>query len=532
LTDATAALGIPPVPTQGVAMVDYTGDNWPDITLATASGLYLFQNGGDGTFSADNQRANIPPGSVTRAMAPVYADVDGDGDLDLMITTNGDSERLFINDGTGVFQDKSMASGFAVNTLAFGGSFADADGDGDLDLFVAGGLPQLVEYPGVGAPGTPATTHDHNWRQNPTGERGSPNRYWQNNGDGSFSDATKQAGLAGEPTDETFGAAWFDVDSDGDIDALVARDHKDLQLYLNNGSGVFTLDTSGLIPFKDTGSLMGIDIGDFDGNGRIDIYGTRFDWDMLVAQGKTKNSPFSPNRYPLLLTGKPDPTRVITGWGCALLDLDNDVDVDIVSVSTFDFQTHVRTGQLRPGTMVVLKNTGLGYAIGGLEDVTANAVPKDSTVIHGWGLAVGDYDRDGDVDVMVGVDNEIITEDGFATVPYDRRKKSMLLRNDSGTAQENGGLVIALRQPQKPNTFAVGARVDVTANSTQAIRIVFAGSPYLSTHSYQLHFGLGSQSAADQVTVTWPDGQMDELGCLPKGHHVIDRNKITAAPCP
>lgn len=513
-------------------MVDYTGDSWPDITLATASGLYLFKNNGDGTFSEDNERAKILASSVTRAMSPVYADIDGDGDLDLLVTTNGDSERLFINEGNGTFQDKSESAGFKDHTLAFGGSFADADGDGDLDLFVAGGLPQLVEYPGVSAPQMPAKSHDHNWRDNPTGERGSPNRYWQNNGDGTFTDATEVSGLAGEPTDETFGATWFDLNRDGHIDALVARDHRDLQLYLNNGNGTFQLDTKELLPLKNTNSLMGIDIGDFDGNGKLDIYGTRFEWDMLVAEGATPQSPFSPNRYPILLTGKPDPTRVITGWGCALLDLDNDTDVDIMSVSTFDFQTHVRQGQLRPGSMVVLKNTGLGYSVGGLEDITDDVIPEDSRVVHGWGLAVGDYDKDGDIDVIVGIDNEIITEDGFASVPYTRRKKNMLLRNDSGIAQANGGLVMTLRQPTKTNTYAVGARVDVKVNNHHAIRMVYAGSPYLSTHSYHLHFGLRAQAAADSVKITWPDGTQDEIGCLTRGHHIIDRSHLKKAPCP
>jgi hypothetical protein len=528
-TDATDALGLPPLPTQGVALVDYNGDGWPDVTLATAMGVYLFTNPGDGSFALANAAAGLSETPITRAMAPVYADVDGDADLDLLITTNGDGERLFVNQGDGTFVDESAAAGFNAHTFAFGGAFADLDGDGDLDLFVAGGIAQLTQYPGAGEPVVPEDGEHRHLMERKLGFRGTPNRVWENDGSGHFVDITEKSGLAGESGDETFGAALFDVDGDGDVDALVARDYLAPQLFLNNGKGQFLPAPAGHLPAKGTNSLMGMDVGDFDGNGLLDVYGTRFDADLLLASDPDPTKPFSTNRYPLLLTNQPDPSRIITGWGCALVDLDNDVDVDLMATSTFDYQSPDQTGPVRPGAMMVLKNTGLGYVVGGLVDVTEQVIAPADRVVHGWGLAIGDYDRDGDVDVLVAVEDIVWSQYGPLTTGYERRDTSMLLRNDSGTAQANGSLVLELRQPKTPNVFAVGARLDVTVGKTSAIRFVFAGSAYLATHSYGQHFGLGGAAAASSVKVRWPDGKVDDLGCLAAGHHVIERGTPPAA---
>lgn len=536
LTDATLLLGIGPHQTQGVSLVDYTGDGWADVTLAAFDGLILLRGRGDGTFEHDNERAGIARDDVVKAMAPVFADVDADGDLDLFVTTMADSDRLFQNQGDGVFLEITEKAGLLRFTRSFGASFGDLDGDGDLDLLVAGGnhvSEAALPFPGLAANpfgadpcGTAAGSGDGvDDEEAPKtelppgctpGERGSPNIAWRNDGKGVFTDATAQMNLAGGDGDETFGGLIFDVDGDGDNDIVIARDHRRAQLFLNAGNGTFSNASETGIP-TGTEGLMGMDVGDWDQDGSLDIYATNILTDVLLRQGAGGDTLYTDALMGALGDGI-DRSLLTTGYGCALADLDHDGDVDVITTSAFEVIGPDHDELLRIGQMMVLENRGGGVQAGAALDITEDAFTFSPPPLHGGGLSVGDYDRDGDLDVLVGLQAEHGLWTHHATPQH--RKVGLLLRND-GAGTSRPSVFIRLEAPGTINPFAVGARVDLETADSRGSRIVFAGSPYLSSHPFDLHFGLGEAGFAELLRIRWPNGQEQVVPCVPRGRHII-----------
>ena len=499
-TDATGLLGIAPSRALGVAIVDFDGDGWPDITIAALDGVTLHRNRGDGTFERVQSDAIQ---YLHSAAAPVWVDVDGDGDLDLFVSAWGAQDSLLLNDGTGQLEDVSELAGFDQTTWSEGASFADLDGDGDLDLLLAGAkLPdeQLGAKPVIG-------------------ERGSPNMYWRNDG-GVFTNATAGSGLGGNPTGESFGSLLFDADGDGDIDALIVNDHRADELLFNDGQGTFSPAGDLWLQPDETG-LMGLDLGDVDGDGDLDVFSTNWGTDYLLS--------FSGDLYPArywdvmedVLADGVNPSINVTGWGCAVADLDNDGDQDLIATAAFsDGDGHETLTSFREGRVSVLRNEGLGLTPGGLVDVSDQLGASVSGPLNGFGLSVGDFDRDGDLDVMVGVDSVIETGGAPGRLPKLRRL-SLLMRNDG--AAPGTGLTLRLRQPDHPNPFAVGARTDVTAGGRRASRVVSAGASYLSAHTYGQHFGMGTATVAT-ARITWPDGHVQLFPNLSAGEHTLARS--------
>ncbi|HIA03844.1 MAG TPA: CRTAC1 family protein [Myxococcales bacterium] len=498
-SDASARIGTDPLSVLGVALVDFNGDGWPDITLADRDGVRLYRGTGDGFFEVHSSKV----AGSDDAAGIAWADVDGDGDLDLFVTTRSGPDHLYFNDGKGSLTDHSIDSGLGNVTYGQGASFGDLDGDGDLDLYVC---------QGVGA--------DSNGRipDRGNGTNGHPNRVYRNDGSGTFEDATEEWGLAGIPGGESFMALLYDIDNDNDLDVLVVHDHVEDQLFLNPGNGGSFEDASLQYLPNDPTSIMGMDVCDMDQDGRLDVYGTQAGSDLLyISQENGKYT----NSYSALLDGDIDQSALLVGWGTAFIDVDNDGDSDIISTANYPSANASLGEAWSAGQMVLLRND-LSDGPPRLEDVSADAGPAFQRTINGWGLAVGDVDRDGDVDVLVGADSDF--SDSLVPPGANVHKTPLLLLNNNDNDKASG-LSLLLQQPGHANTFAVGARVTVENAQSRATRVVLSGMSYLSHHSYRQHFGLGDGGRAEVVRVRWPDGFSQMWVGLSAGEHTLNRNE-------
>lgn len=502
LKDITHLLATGPLDTRGAALVDFDADSWPDVLLAGTDGLHMWRNSGDGTFEDYTEESGLYFTDGPSSIGVVFGDVEGDGDLDLFVSRVEAPDVLLLaeDDGGGVFyEDSTAASGINGVTFSQGASFGDLDGDGDLDIYVA-----IVGRPIDGPNPAP-------------GLRGAPNIFWRNDGQGHFEDATVEAGLGGNPLGETFQSVLFDADGDNDLDVFTVHDFEVDQLLLNDGTGHFTDGGKNWIPHIGSG-LMGLDLGDLDSDGDLDIYGSNWGVDHVYTFDPAKPG-FDEVMSDFLGDGF-DPSSALTGWGVALNDLDNDGDPDVITTAAFSDGTdgQADTVVVREGAMTVWENRGPNGKPGALVDITEVAGDAFGVPLHGFGLAVGDIDKDGDLDVIVGVDRVIDSPINSQVV----RRTPLLLRNDSKRTATNRSLMVRLKQPGTLNLFAVGARVDVTAPSVRASRVLLAGSSFMSCNTYAMHFGLGTNQAAT-VTVTWPDGETTVRKDVPAGEVLITR---------
>lgn len=504
LTDATGLLGLSAARAWGVSMADYTGDGWPDVTLATLGGIQMYRNRGDGTFEPDGSRSGIAADDLKTVVGVAYGDLDGDGDLDMMAATIDSYDRLYWNDSTGVFTNGTQAAGIAARQARSQGiSFGDLDGDGDLDVFV-GTLPARIEdgFSDI----TSAMEHGQNIA-------------WRNNGDGSFTDVALEWGLGGPDTSYTFGALIVDIDGDGDQDVMAVHDFDKDELLINDGDGLFVDQGSIWLGDHSTG-LMGLDVGDVDRDGQLDVYATDWHTDRVLTRGLPNADHTLENVLPRMLGMGVNNSAVTTGWGCALIDLDNDGDQDVITTSAFTDGFGVREETVqRTGRLVVMENHDLGVKAGAMRDITAEAGPDLEAPLNGFGLATADFDRDGDLDVLIGVEREVL-QDGQAV--QNVRKVSLLLENHGKRASDNASVQLELSQPG-PNVFAVGARIDVRVDGRWTSRVILGGASYLSAQGPWAHFGLGTQAGAELIRVTWPDGEVTRYVGWSNGVHTLER---------
>ncbi len=365
-----------------------------------------------------------------------------------------------------------------------GVSFADVDGDGDLDVYVARGRQQVFE---------------RSERAPDPGREGSPNHLLLNDGSGVFTDVTADwQAMAGERS-ESFGALFADYDRDGDQDALVVRDFE-ADHFLRNDGDAFQHVTSAIS--ADGTSLMGMAVADFDGDGNLDVYSTDVGPDTLyLGDG---DGTFDDVYVDWI---DADPSASLTGWGVAAIDVDNDADADVMTVSAWEYADQYED-LMRTGAYVLLDNTG-----GAFTDIAEAAGLGE--VVHGTALAIADYDLDGDLDVAVALG--IPDAADFGPDPSEVTTGIRILRNDSARAAGKRFLEISLRDQGNKNAWAVGATVDVVAGEGRASRVVTAGDSYLSTHSFVQHFGLGDAQTAE-VTISWPDGRTTRAHEVPAGY--------------
>jgi enediyne biosynthesis protein E4 len=497
----------------GAAAFDYDGDGWIDIFLVNGSTLegfpagaaptsHLYRNRRDGTFEDVTRASGL--GLAGWGQGACAGDPDNDGDADLFVTFWGTS-RLMRNRGDGTFEDATRPAGLetARSRWGTGCAFLDYDRDGQLDLFVANYIdfdiatapvPEsgLCRYKGLavacGPPGLP----------------GGKNVLYRNLGSGRFADVSVASGIAAASGTYALGVSTLDVDDDGWVDLYVANDSSPSALYRNNRDGTLTdIGIQAGCAYSQDGrpqAGMGVAIGDYDRDGRVDIFKTNFagDTSTLYANVSTGASA-RPGAMPSEATGRgtvlcDDRTYAAglgrntrwLGWGVAFVDLDLDGLLDLFLVNGHVYpevdQVKTEAGYRQP--KVVYRNRGGGR----FEDVSERLGAPVTLPRASRGAAFADFDNDGDVDVVVN---------NMHDVPELYR----LDRTGPGH-----WLSLHLRGVQS-NRSAIGARVRVTTGAVSQVSEVRGGGSYFSQNDLRVHFGLGSAVKADRIDVRWPNGR-------------------------
>ena len=498
---------------QGACFLDFDGVGWLDVYLANGSSRsldeagqapqdYLLRNRGDGTF-ADATEA-LGTGDTSWSSGCAVGDYDNDGDPDLYLTNYGPN-KFYRNDG-GRFRDVSDESGTAgpqwsPPKWSMGAAFGDVDSDGDLDLLVA----NFTEFDPVTSPPPPT-------QENPCKLKGVPivcaPDYYQgqqdllylNNGDGTFRDVSATAGIAQSEPGHGFAAVFSDLDNDGDQDLYVANDSGPNFYYENAGDGTFT-DIS-----WESGSMvnehgepegsMGLTVGDYNNDGRPDIFVTNF-----VEQSNTLYENDGDNLFLDQTTSLGlDPVGFnYSGWGTKLFDFDNDGWLDLFVTNG---HTDERLEQRYPADTYAEPNFLLRNELGRrYVDVSERVGLREHEPGVGRGTAFADFDNDGDIDVLVVNKNEL----------------PALLRNDGGNRRN----WLAIRtQGEESNRDGMGAKVIVSAGRVQRLFEVRASDSYLSSNDLRVHVGLGDAVSAD-VEIRWPSGQVDRHKKLSAGNFYL-----------
>lgn len=473
----------------GIAFLDYDNDGWLDIFVLSGTRWEgapagatnrLYRNNRDGTFIDVTEKSGLARAGW--ASGVTIADYNNDGFEDIFITGWGE-QILYRNNGDGTFADVTRESGLACdsNRWSTGCSFFDYDRDGHLDLFIARyvkfdpkdipavGVDQSCNFKGVpiscGPRGLPMDTHS----------------LFRNNGDGTFTEVSERAGIL-KAQGYGLNVAAADFDGDGWPDIYVACDSTPSLLYMNNGDGTFTEKGMELgVALSEDGreqAGMGLGIGDFNLDGRLDILKTHFTDDtpaLYVNDGARGFSDIT------IAAGLGVETRYI-GWGAGIVDLDNDGLPDLFWVNGSTFPEVGRQLKNYPYRCPRLLFRNLGNAkFEELSDQPAVTSPHSSR-----GCAFGDFDNDGDVDILI----------------MNRNEPPSLLRNDA--AKSNRWIKFKLNAV-KSNRSAIGARVTVAYNACRQVQEVMAQSSFLSVNDKRLHFGLGKADTVD-VEIDWPSG--------------------------
>jgi len=484
----------------GVALFDYNNDGWLDIyfvnapTVAETTGARseLWRNNGDGTFTDATNKAGV--GFPGWGMGVCAGDYDNDGWEDLYVTCFG-ANRLYRNNGNGTFTDVAAKAGVADPRWSTGAAFGDYNNDGRLDLFVANyvdlkrdALPEFGKGKHCQFQGLPVQC-------GPQGLKGAGDSLFRNNGDGTFTDVSKPAGVADKEGLFGLGVAWCDFNEDGHIDLYVANDTGANYLYQNKGDGTFSeIGLMSGVAFSEDGkgqASMGVAIGDYDHRGRWSIFVTNFSDEYNAFYRHEKGFTFTDVSY-ATQTGRASLPYV--GWGCGFFDYDNDGWLDLLVVNGHVYP-QLATAKLK----IAYAQRKLFYRNnrnGAFAEIGAEAGPAMNELSVSRGAAFGDLDNDGDVDVVI---NNL---DGAPTI----------LRNDGGN--RNNFLALELIGG-KSNRDAYGARVKVIAGDLVQIDEKRSGGGYLSQNDTRLHFGLEQRAKVDAVEVRWPSGVTQKFMNLP-----------------
>ena len=486
---------LPEIMGGGVALIDFDGDGRLDIYLCNGGPIVaeagrhdppcrLFRNDGGWRFSDATDRANAPgPGY---AMGAAVGDFDGDG-LDDLFVTGWRDQRLYRNAGGGRFQDVTARAGLSSDLWSTSAAFADLDGDGDLDLYVA----TYLDYDPARAPFCAAPDGRRDYC-GPEDFAAQPDRLYRNNGDGTFADVSKAAGID-RPGGRGLGVVVADLVGDEKPDIFVANDGTPCWLFENRGGLRF--EEVGLqagVALDGRGEAlagMGVGLGDVDDDGRPDLVVSNFPGRSTVGFRALGDGTFADASDALGLSAA---TRPVLGFGVALADFDADGRLDMLQANG-----HV-LDRARLGQPFAMKPTLLRNVDGRLVDAAEAAGPWFARPILGRGAAVGDLDGDGRLDAVVNA------LDAPATV----------LRN-VGTGGKSLTLDLVGRPPSAVQP--VGAKVRATVRGRTSVRVLAGGGSYLAASDRRVHLGLGEADRVDRLEVAWPSGRVEVWNDLPAG---------------
>ena len=484
----------------GVAIFDYDNDGWPDIFLVNGTTLegrpqdkaatnHLYRNNHDGTFTDVTTPAGLA-GPSGWGQGVCVGDYDNDGWEDIYVTYYG-KNRLYHNN-QGVFTEVAEKSGTAGTGKAWGTgcAFIDYDRDGLLDLVVA----NYVDFDLATAP-APGARASCVWKGVPVmcGPRGLPpakNILYHNLGDGKFADVTARAHIDQTPGHYSLGVATFDFDNDGWPDIYIACDSTASILFRNNHDGTFTdIAVTAGAAYNEDGreqAGMGVTIGDFNGDGRLDIFKTNFSDDTSTLYRNNGNGTFDDVTF---AAGLGLHTQYL-GWGVAFFDFDNDgwPDILVVNGHVYPEVDKQHLGSTYPEPRILYRNNGNGT----FADISADAGSGITAMHAGRGLAIGDLWNDGRLSAVISNMNDHAS----LLVNQVRSPNHWIAIRTVGT---------------KSNRDGIGARVSVKAGSRVIVDEIRSGASYASNSDMRVHFGLGGVNKVDWIQVRWPSGRFEQF---------------------
>jgi hypothetical protein len=483
----------------GCAFLDYDGDGWQDILLVNGmdwpghkrqtSTLRLYQNNRNGSFTDVTRKAGLD--LEMYGMGVAVGDYNNDGFPDILITCVGQN-RLFKNSGKGTFTDVTNSSGIghrqALSTSAL---WFDFDRDGRLDLFVCNYVKWSPEHDVFCS-----LDGKHKSYCTPEAYRGETCWLFHNRGDGTFEDVTATSGIF-DSSSKSLGVAMLDYDQDGWADLLVANDTQPNKLYRNLRNGTFKdVAVEAGIAFSADGKAragMGIDAADFDNSGAAGVAITNFDNEMIGLYRALGNG-----TYEDIATqaGVGLPSKTTLGFGCMFFDANLDGMLDLVAANGHidDTVRNIRgnVGYAQPPQLFL----NLGKRT--FRDVTSEVGDAFGQPKVGRGLACGDFDRDGDLDILMTTNNG----------------PAYLYRNDQLAGNRSIRFHLVGKQS---NRDAIGATVRIFYEGTAQSRLVKSGSSYLSQSELPVTFGLGKRDEIERVVIQWPSGRTEEYKKLAAG---------------
>src|SRR5437868_4216522 len=500
----SAEMFLPETTGAGCAFLDYDNDGWMDVYLVNSGrcDFYdpqpplrnaLYHNNRDGTFTDVTEKARVAAGGY--GMGVAVGDCNGDGFPDLYVTQYGRS-ILYRNNGNGTFTDVTEKAGVAAPGWASSAVWFDYDNDGRLDLFVC----RFVDFD---------KSKSKDCHAGEDAKRGyciphlyKPMASWlfHNNGDGTFTDVRKSSGIA-----SVLGKAWgvvaTDINNDGLMDLFVANDTVANFLFANKGKGRFEeIATQAGVAYSSEGrprSGMGLDSADVNQDGWMDLLVANIDHEMYSLYQNNHDQTFDDRSGS---TGIGAATRLMSGWGLKFFDYDNDGNLDLFlsngNPDDLIQEFHKDVNYEEP--LLLFQSTGKGF-----QNVSESSGPAFARPLSARGLAIGDFDNDGAVDVLISVNDAA----------------PLLLRNNAG--KQNHWLGVGL-VGTKANRDAVGARISYQAGDLNRSRMKVGGGSFLSSHDPRMVLGLGQRKKLDWVEVKWPlpSGAVERFTDLPIDRYI------------
>ncbi len=509
----------------GVLIVDYDRDGWPDIYFTNSPTVdmalkgekargALYHNNHDGTFTDVTAKAGIA--TPCFAMGGAVADYNNDGWPDIYVTCLG-GNVLYRNNGDGSFTDVTKQAGVADGRWSTGAAFADYDGDGFVDLAVSNYVDfKLNDLPGFGKSPT-CKYRGIDVQCGPRGLKGAGDSLFHNNGDGTFTDVSKAAGMDDPSGYYGLGMVWSDFGNNGRPDLYVANDSTPNYLYRNEGHGKFTeigLESGTAVSGdgSEQGS-MGVTVADYNHTGRFSIYVTNFADEFNTLYKNNGSWDFLDVSYD---AGVALASLPWVKWGDAFVDLDNDGWPDLIAVNG---QVYPQVDSLPSGARYRQpKNLFMNERNGTFCDAAQQAGPAMQEPRVSRGLAIADLDNDGNVDVVIG----------------DLDGAPMVLHNAGVPGTHWVSFELA---GTKSNRLAIGARLTIVAGGMTQTDEVRSGGSYLSQNDLRVHFGLAGAKKIDSLEIRWPSGRVEHIGSLDadrfyavlEGSGVVSEDKIRPA---